>query len=908
MEFMGKWQLWSQLADGYVSAGYNFWGDTMALGLGAAQPVDMNDAVYHLYSAPKTGEVFMKAQCMWIGSCRPPGFQSPPMWLMCDPSAAQNVSLTLTEDLAKASSFTRQQNGDWFYLLYNSTPIYLNMVFFGVCFAVLGNPFGTSSPNMNIAIMTQSLAFYRQAKSAANADFSHVDFRGVDLSGIDFTGANFNGAYMDAKTVFPAGTVFRNVTFIGANFDDVNFGGCDLSGADFTNTSLAGFRFDTKTKLAGAKFINVDFSNLNFSNFDMPGAVFTGAKLHGFNVEGANLSGAILANLDLTQFAPATYTNPPTLAGSSNQLTNLTHSTIPTALLNNNWQWVDLRNATIPDLPRSITKLQATGAKLPQLNQNVLTGISLKDATLDYALLDGVGLSGADLTGASLIQASLHGTTLTNATLVRAHLTGAQLGSLGQLFSLPSSVESALNAGQMAPLIPLFKNQNINLSGTASIETLAANRVWQLNDEGNHVVYTIRLETRTNGTQLMVYGAALAASLVGAYMPDAVLSSVNFYEVLASSIQFYGNEKGALLDGSAILEEAALNDSNLSTLNLTQAQLMGANLSRAQLFNAKFNKANLAPSASGKATNLSNANLQGADFTDAQLYGADLTNAAIAINVPTKFFPTQGGVYLFSLPYTGDSNTLQQYVAELNAAATQFSLNPKGDEPTLKKYVTALETNDLKTLRIPFILHHITLSESAQIQTIEKCGVWQIVDGQNNYTLWTDIDESGNTELHAAPSLTRIPGAFQHKEFPLRWQASALTDTAGQQWLLDNDSENPKNFSTGYVKFILKLNENVLDIYGTAVRLERMGADNQLQMDTETCNVTTLSVTNMNQDTICPNGTKLSVNQSASGKNWDVKWLRARTPPAPPTCVPTNNSWCPPPQTKAGSTATRKAS
>ena len=216
MEFMGKWMLWSPLADGYVSPGYNFTSGSLVLGLAAAHPVDMNDAIYNLYAAPKTGEAFMQAQCMWTGSCRPAGFISPPMWIRCDPSAAQNVSVTLTEDLASASSFTKQPNGDWSYLLCNSTPIYLNMVMFGLCIAVLGNPFGTSNPNMNITVITESLAFYRQKKSAANADFSHVDFRGVDLSGIDFTGANFNGAYMDAKTVFPAGTVFRNATFLGA--------------------------------------------------------------------------------------------------------------------------------------------------------------------------------------------------------------------------------------------------------------------------------------------------------------------------------------------------------------------------------------------------------------------------------------------------------------------------------------------------------------------------------------------------------------------------------------------------------------------------------------------------------------------------------------------------------------------
>ena len=133
----------------------------------------------------------------------------------------------------------------------------------------------------------------------------------------------------------------------------------------------------------------------------------------------------------------------------------------------------------------------------------------------------------------------------------------------------------------------------------------------------------------------------------------------------------------------------------------------------------------------------------------------------------------------------------------------------------------------------------------------------------------------------------------------LRWQASASIDKANQQWLIDNDSENPQNFSLGYVRFILKLDNGVLDVYGTAVRIERLGDKNQLEIATETCNVTVLTVTNMNGETICPNGTKLSTNQNTAGVQWDERWLRASAPPAPPTCVPTNNSWCPQTQTRA---------
>ena len=100
------------------------------------------------------------------------------------------------------------------------------------------------------------------------------------------------------------------------------------------------------------------------------------------------------------------------------------------------------------------------------------------------------------------------------------------------------------------------------------------------------------------------------------------------------------------------------------------------------------------------------------------------------------------------------------------------------------------------------------------------------------------------------------------------------------------------------MKFIVKLNGKVLDVYGTALRILRMGDNNQEEFVTETCQITTISQTNMNADTICPNGATLSVNQARSGKSWDTLWLRATTPPRPPDCVPTNNNWCPPPTKK----------
>ena len=68
-------------------------------------------------------------------------------------------------------------------------------------------------------------------------------------------------------------------------------------------------------------------------------------------------------------------------------------------------------------------------------------------------------------------------------------------------------------------------------------------RVWQLNDVGNKILYTIRLETTSDTTQaLTVYKPGLPASLVNAYMPNAILTGANLFGVTANNIQFYGSQ------------------------------------------------------------------------------------------------------------------------------------------------------------------------------------------------------------------------------------------------------------------------------------------------------------------------------------------------------------------------------
>jgi uncharacterized protein YjbI with pentapeptide repeats len=513
-----------------------------------------------------------------------------------------------------------------------------------------------------------------------------------------------------------------------------------------------------------------------------------------------------------------------------------------------------------------------------------MTGTALNEADHSYAQLSGA--------------ASLHGTDFTNAILKSANLLGVELGGLNRLFTLAAGSEKDLNGDKNVDKALRDQFKNNPLSATATLSILDPDRLWEISDPANNIVYSVRLD---DTTAPVVYAPAAAGKLTGAYMPAAVLHGANLYGVVADGIQFYGGAgQNALIDGVAILEAMDLANSNLSSLDLTNARLMGVVLSGAHLFNTKLNGANLTLSPKfGKAADLTYSNLQGADFTDAQLYGADLTDAAVAVSVPTKAYPQQGGVYLFSLPYAGDPATLQAYIDELNAGAMWFSLNPRGDDATLQKYVAALESNDLATLKIPFLQQRPPIVLS-QITAIQSAGgdIWQLLDQSHvaRYNLWVGVDPKGGRELYAAPVLPNLAGAFRQNSTDLELQTRITSDSEDQQWLLDNDSENPHNATPRYVRYLLKRARcgNKLDVYGTAIRIQRLGDDNKSELHTETCNVTTLGPGNMSDDSMCPNGRTLLANKNATGRPWDDAWLRSgQKRPSPPSCVPTDYSWCP---------------
>lgn len=523
------------------------------------------------------------------------------------------------------------------------------------------------------------------------------------------------------------------------------------------------------------------------------------------------------------------------------------------------------------------------------------------------ASMNGVGLSQAMLTGAQLTgTVYLHDADLTGATLKGADLTGAQLGELAEAFRVPQASSHyqelltalpAQNAGVVSTIFGEY--QHPIAVGQIAIAVVVANRSWTVTDGATQTVYTVLNWTSTDqATFLIVFTPTKAATLTGAYMPGASLVDANLYGVSAAHVSLYGSE--VHLDG-AILDNCVLPRANLGASSVIVKALYEVDLSDANLINATLKGADL----TGGVT-LSYANLQGTDFTNTEMNGVNLANAAVAIDLA----PSIAGVYLFGLgPADPD---YQPALAELQAGISQVNIAP--DPATIPQYITYLNDGDLADLRAAFQQAGVTFSSQARIEPTGDTAAWQVIDATppGTYTVWHGFDDLGAEGLLARPSLPVLRQVFQANPAvagTLRWQASLSPGPAAGQWIIDNDSENPKNLQLGYATLLAaKDPDGSLAFYGTTLRIQQLGDGNQLQIRTVSYTATVLcpednrggqqchddgSTSFFGPDTVCPNTRTVSQNQGSSNPVPWAMMLRAPAPPAPPTCVPSPYADCP---------------
>ena len=795
---------------------------------------------------------------------------------------------------------------------------------------------------------------------ALGADLSWVYLADADLSGLlalpqaDLTGADLSHANLRALTLTDA-------TLSGANLGGATLTDADLTGARLDRANLAGAKLHRAmlnriqaqavvlngasardvmlmdAQLSGAQLIGTDLSgaqatvvNVDLSGADLSGATFTQASVHGLNLIGADLSRAKLGNQAKSR----------TIVLSDAKLdahTNLTGAQL---------QYVDMHGLDLSKV--RLAHADLTGAKLD--------GATLTDADLSYAdltratLTGGIAMSGADLS---------------NATLTGANLAGAQLGAIAVLFRVVDDASGqrdyglllhALETDDQGTVVQVCADYHHKLTlRSINASTSAPDRVWTLDAADG--TYTVRRETIAQTDALVVYTPTVPAVLVNAFMKDAVLTSANLYGVNAAGAQLYGDQ--ALLDGDAILEGADFADANLSTIDLTRAELYGASFAYATLVDARLDGAQLKPDAGrGAQASFANANLQGASFAGAALDHAILTDAAIAVDAGKT---GACGVWLFS-------SADREVGAELTAAVKRFSIpatlanqltqgtvtapiiaafQKKGvqlastarvaveaqgplwtitDGATTYRIFRACEdltpalgvstgTGFVPAFTIPLWLESElagsgpvgdevrdafrkaghTLGTTAQLDAGTMPIDWRITDAQSpGFDVWLGLDAKGALVIAVRPGMPRVLALFQGHSLPLR-RATVAALRGG--WTVDNDSDDPFNATTNYVQCAVARRPDGpgVDVYGSALRVQRVGADGQVVYDNIQISRTKLDQADLQPTTVCPNSESARVN--GEDRRPFAQWLRARALPKPPFCVPSADGLfiCPPP-------------
>lgn len=797
--------------------------------------------------------------------------------------------------------------------------------------------------------------------SFARSSIEGTRFDGIDLTGCDFTGVarsssrtnltSFRGAKLKLMTF---ATKLSYLDLAGATIDgldDLVKGGGSLPNLEAQYSVLTGLSF------AGGKL-----TNANLTGATLAGVNFTGTSLDGAQMCGVKSTYEIFRVSKRSEYDELSAALKSREVSTVSKVFGANHYPLvpdkTTIHSEGSTEWIvtdgstkvtylvdavtaDGASSLVVTNPSRVTRFDKavlTGANLgpDDGTRTVLRGATFNGATLDGADLrqvdlgpvdpsnpataaqfagakmTGVTLSQAALDGAKLAGAFMHGANLAGATLKGADLAGAQLGSLTTQFMVGESSAhyqaflKALDGGDGDGVAEAFGASNHPLGWAAGteIKMLVPKRSWMVQHPKSSIPYTVLNWTSSKGDKsLIVATPTKAATLTGAYMPNARLTDANLTDVAASGLQLYGDVR---LDG-AILDGAVLSGANLGGSGLGVKALHGVDLSYANLINSKIVGVDLT-----NRVVLSYASLQGADFTGSKLDKANLEYAAVSV----KLAGTSSGTYLFKIS-DPSSAVFKDVTAELAAVSDpQFPiiLAPNSDAPSVDQCLRYLSEADIKHMAPIFTDRGLQLPAGARIEPTSDADAWQIVSStaKGGFNVWRGVNTIGGVALFARPVTPKLQEMFKTNRAntgTLRWQAT-ISEAGPGRWEIDNDSANPKNFQLGYVNIAVIQSDNALLFYGTTLHIERLGDDHTTQIVPVTLAPTILgprdntgeqqcgpdgSGSYFGPETVCPNAVKLAVNQGGKPKlRWE-EMLRAPAPPAPPRCVPSPDEYCPRP-------------
>ncbi|MDC0667875.1 pentapeptide repeat-containing protein [Nannocystis radixulma] len=392
--------------------------------------------------------------------------------------------------------------------------------------------------------------------SGVQLDLSGRNLAGVNLTNADMTQATLSGADLSQVTGM-SGTIFKQAVLRGTIFTGQSLSAATFEQADFTGTSLTAIAASPNTDFTGANFTGADLSGLNLagaklvgatlaqtnltntdlSGADLTNAVITGATLTNTNLQGAVLQGTQFVDCDLSG---ARFDAAPNFSRVSPAArTAFPGSTVPYAVITNNWQYLDLTGASITGIPKAIVGFVADAAIFPvglDLGGKTLLKASLVGTQMVRAQFQGTDLQGATMTSAVLEQADLTGANLTladlsNAILVADQGKGPNLSTAAKLtnaFLIDATLAGAYCDGVDFSGCTFLSYSALTPGGTANAKGARIDSA-----KFNDAILVQAVFDGAEGAGANFSGATLvAASFVGAQLPptdEAPHAAASFY-------------------------------------------------------------------------------------------------------------------------------------------------------------------------------------------------------------------------------------------------------------------------------------------------------------------------------------------------------------------------------------------
>jgi len=779
-----------------------------------------------------------------------------------------------------------------------------------------------------------------QTTDFTNADLSNVILTGTRMQASTFTNTNLSGATIkNSADLTGAKLVGANLTNADMSYSYLNsttLTGATLTGAKMVKTQLNNVIYSSATSKTTAK--NVDMTNAYLSNADFTAADLTGSILTGASMKNINFIDTNLTNVTMSNPAPPAAA---TIDLSDSKISSKTYFN------GTKMRYVDLRNH---DLQNNVfTYADLTGSKL---DNTKLNGAELSYATLDYATLTGnipmfgANLSNASLTGADLTGAQMGAISLlfrvSNADQVNSFKTALNnndVAAVTQVFkdngvTLVGVV--TITASTYAPgsvwevkdsqTTYTVRLEQVNGADTLAVYTAATAAVLS-NVFLKDAILTSANLYNCRGAGAQIFGTAKLdgnAILERAIFDNSNMGNLNLKQAkLYGVILDYATLTGAQFDGAFLKPDAGGGQASLS-----HANLQGASFTDTQLDYAIFTDAAVSVARTEGSTDIDGVWL----FSDAEdqniiseLNLCGNPDQQLTLDPLLKQFLTAGPVQtqvrqafadygitlgtnavctiLLNGPYwtITDGSTIYDIIQACDKKTYTPALGvSKEPDPTMLFTLPYYLEDDLQNgpvdqaIRDAFFAKGISLGTSAYVTALQTPTDWQIIDTPTSYSLWIGLDPYCNLSISARPSMPNILSLFSEHSMPLTYRATVYLPEAGR-WELDNDSNNPYNPVTNYIKFNISdsTEDKALDIYGSMLRILQLNPSGESEYKNIRCDQTVLPQNLLKDNTVCPNSqrTQVNIQQGLPYK----KWMRARVLPKPPYCIPSADGmyYCP---------------